>query len=242
MSALAWRSLSVRYGERLALGAGPLDLASGQLVALLGPNGSGKSSLLKALAGAVPCEATGLRMAGRDAGTLSRSERARILAYLSQTRTGPALATVREVLELGRFPHGGQDPDGRVGAVLDTLDLEKFAERRFGTLSGGEQARVLLARALCVDAPVLLADEPTAALDPYYALAILDALKTEAERGRLVLVSLHDLALAERYADRAVVLDGGTVAADGPVNAALSDAVLDSVFRVGRSPRGLTRL
>ena len=239
MSALRWDALRVRYGARTALDAGPVRLEPGQLVALLGPNGSGKSSLLKALIGAVPCEADGLELDGAAWSALPPAMRARKLAYLSQTRTGAPLATVADTLALGRFPFGGRDADGRVANVTRRLDLDALAQRRFGTLSGGEQARVLLGRALCVGAPVLLADEPTAALDPHYALTLLGALKAEARTGALVVASLHDLDLARRFADRALVLDAGRIVADGPPAEALGEAVLRDTFRVAQTADGL---
>ena len=241
MSALSWQSLAVRYGAREAVSLGAGDWAQGSLIALLGPNGSGKTSLLKALAGALDggsVDVDGLRIAGEDADGLGPAERARRIAYLSQTRTGPALAAVRDVVALGRFPHRDRDAGGRVEAVMARLDLGGMAERRFGTLSGGEQARVLLARALAVQAPILLADEPTAALDPYYALSIMDALRREADAGALVVVSLHDLSLAGRYADRVVVLQDGRAVADGSPGEALEAGLLERAFRVRRGPGG----
>ena len=231
--ALGWQALTVRYGARTALSLGPVSLQGGQLVALLGPNGSGKSSLLKALIGAVSADVTGLVIAGRDAAQLSRNARARSLAYLSQDRTGPGLATVRDVVALGRFAHAGAEEGARVDAVMDRLDLADFAHRRFGQLSGGERARVLLARALAVGAPVLLADEPTAALDPRYALATMRALKAEAQGGALVVASLHDLDLAMRFADRVMVLNEGRLASE-----TLDAATLRGVFGVERTASG----
>ncbi|MGJ8560417.1 MAG: ABC transporter ATP-binding protein [Litorimonas sp.] len=241
MSGLSVRRVQLRYppGDG-GIETGPLRFEAGQLIALLGPNGAGKSTLIKALVGAVGAEVDRLSLDGQalDEPRL----RARTLAYLSQTRTGPALATVRDTVALGRFPFGGQDPEHRVNAVIETLGLSPFADRPFGTLSGGEQARVLLGRALAVDAPVLLADEPTASLDPYYALRIMDTLRAEAQRGRTVIVSLHDLSLAERYCDQALILAGGRVVAQGAVHATLGDDVLRDVFRVSRSPDGFRPL
>ena len=236
MSALSWESVTVRYGAREALSLGPLAFEPGQFVALLGPNGSGKSSLLKALAGAVPADVAGMSVAGVD--RPDRRQRARTLAYLSQDRVGPGLARVREVVALGRHAHGGRDPDGRVAQCMARLDLDGLADRRFGELSGGERARVLLARALAVGAPVLLADEPTASLDPHYALSMMAALRTEAKRGALVIVSLHDLDLAARYADAALILQSGRLRVNGPVTDVLDPATLADVFRLRRGSQG----
>lgn len=240
MSGLSVTRLQARYASGGGIQTGPLNFASGQIIALLGPNGAGKSTLIKALIGAIPADVDGLSV--NDTPLTDPRARARHLAYLSQTRTGPALATVRDIIALGRFPFGGQDPDDHIAAVIESVGLSDLAHRTFGALSGGEQARVLLARALAVDAPVLLADEPTASLDPHYALRIMGTLRDEARRGRTVLVSLHDLSLAERFCDQALIVNGGTVVAQGPVPTTLNDDILATVFRVARSPDGLTPL
>lgn len=240
MSGLSVNHVRARYPGGGGIETERLTFETGQIIALLGPNGAGKSTLIKALVGAVSADIDGLTVAGQT--HLDPRNRARNLAYLSQTRTGPALATVRDIITLGRFPFGGQDPQKRVATVIEKLGLGPFADRPFGTLSGGEQARVLLGRALAVDAPVLLADEPTASLDPHYALRIMDTLRAEARRGRTVIVSLHDLSLAERYCDRALVLSGGLLVAQGAVRETLNDDILRDVFRVSRSAEGLSPL
>jgi iron complex transport system ATP-binding protein len=240
MTGLSVDHVRMRYASGGGIETGALRLEAGQIIALLGPNGAGKSSLIKALIGAIRSDIAGLRV--NDQPLHDPQTRARNLAYLSQDRTGPGLIPVRDIIALGRFPFGDQDPHGRVNSVIDSLGLSAFADRPFGTLSGGEQARVLLARALAVDAPVLLADEPTASLDPHYALRIMETLGAEARRGRTVIVSLHDLSLAERYCDQALIVDQGRIVAQGPVSDTLSDEVLRGVFRVARSPTGLVPL
>jgi iron complex transport system ATP-binding protein len=238
MTGLSVNRVQRRYSGGGGIEAGPLNFEAGQIIALVGPNGAGKSTLIKALVGGVAASVEALMVDGQALD--DPRMRARNLAYLSQTRTGPALATVRAVIALGRFPFSGQDTEQRVEAVIETLGLSPFAERPFGTLSGGEQARVLLGRALAVDAPVLLADEPTASLDPYYTLRIMDTLRAEARRGRTVIVSLHDLSLAERYCDQAIILANGHVVANGDIREVLTNDILRDVFRVSRSPEGLT--
>lgn len=240
MSGLSVDHIRLRYPGGGGIDTGPLRFEAGRIIALLGPNGAGKSSLIKALIGAVGADVAGLRV--NDQPLPDARARARNIAYLSQSRTGPALSSVRDIVALGRFPFGDQDPDSRVDTVIANLGLGPFADRPFGTLSGGEHARVLLARALAVDAPVLLADEPTASLDPHYALRIMETLRTEARRGRTVIVSLHDLSLAERYCDHALIVADGRVFAQGAVKETLSDDVLRAVFRVARSPAGLVPL
>lgn len=240
MSGLSVDHVRLRYPSGGGIDTGPLRFEAGKIIALLGPNGAGKSSLIKALIGAFGADVAGLRV--NDQPLHDPRTRARSLAYLSQSRTGPALTTVRDIVALGRFPFGDQDPDSRVNTVIKDLGLNPFADRKFGSLSGGEQARVLLARALAVDAPVLLADEPTASLDPHYGLRIMEALRAEARRGRTVIVSLHDLSLAERYCDHALIVTAGRVVAQGAVRETLSDDVLRTVFRVAQSPSGLIAL
>jgi len=238
MNGLSIERVHLRYPSGGGIEAGPLAFDAGHVTALLGPNGAGKSSLIKALVGVSRAKVEGLCLSGLP--LENNRLRAQNLAYLSQTRTGPALAAVCDVISLGRFPFNGQDKEKRVNAVMTTLGLDPFATRPFGTLSGGEQARVLLGRALAVDAPVLLADEPTASLDPHYALRIMETLRDEARRGRTVILSLHDLDLAERYCDRALIIDNGDVVAQGPIREALNEDILRSVFRVSRSKQGLS--
>jgi len=209
---------------------------SGQFIALVGPNGSGKSSLIKAAVGLIPHQGKVILSAGET----DKKARARQLAYLAQARMGAPLMTVRDIVSLGRVPHLGRlsklsDNDLTiVEGVLAQLDLQDLASRAFGQLSGGEQARVLLGRALAVQAEVILADEPIAALDPHYQLGILEVLRGVATQGATVVVALHDLSLAECYADNIWVMDEGKLVAQGPPQQALSDDVLREVFQVQR--------
>ncbi len=235
---LSFQSARVTYGRKTAVSLGAHSFPAGQVTALLGANGSGKSSLMRALIKAGPGEVEGLQIGADAARSLSRMERARRIAFLAQDRIGPGLATVRDVLALGRHPYGGADGSDRIEAVARRLALTGLMDARFGTLSGGQQARVLLGRALAVDAPVLLADEPTASLDPAFALKIMAELRAEAEAGRTVLVSCHDLPLARRYCDRALVLKNGEAVAHGPIREALSATVLSSAFGLRDGPRG----
>lgn len=228
----------VHYGRKPVVAARAVQFQPGTLTALLGPNGAGKSSWLKALIGAVPADISKIEFGAQDWLALSPKIRAAQLSYLSQTRIGPPLLTVREVIRLGRHPYDGKDTDGIVEATLSRLDLIKLADRPFGTLSGGEQARVLLGRALAVDAPIILADEPIASLDPYYAHSMLGALRAEAQKGRIVIASLHDLGLAETYCDQALIMHDGQIAASGPIQEALNPELLRDIFKIRRVPSG----
>ena len=238
MSGLSFQSARVVYGRKTAVSLGPLAFPAGQVTALLGANGSGKSSLMRALIGAGPGEVEGLRIRNDAVSALSRMERARRIAFLAQDRIGPGLATVRDVLALGRHPYGGADGAGRIDIVAERLALSDLLDARFGTLSGGQQARVLLGRALVVDAPVLLADEPTASLDAAFALKIMAELREEAEAGRTVIVSCHDLPLARRYCDRALVMKNGEAVAHGPIREVLNARVLSEAFGLREGQEG----
>ncbi len=233
--------------KNLRAGFGPCDVLQdvtaeaklGEFIAVLGPNGSGKSTLLKTICGAIPPRAgSQIRIENRDIQSLGLKERARLVAYLAQERTGMPDMSVLEILEIGRAPYRGRlgkiSTDGRrvIEEVVKKTKLEPLMTRNFGSLSGGEQARTLLARALVVDAPILLADEPIAALDPYYQLTTMELLSEQARSGKSVLAALHDLALAARYADRIWLLNKGKIVADGTVEETLTPENIASVYRV----------
>ena len=219
------RDVSARFGR-------------GRLVALAGPNGVGKTTLLRAIAGLVP-HTGGIVLDGQAVGTLSARERARSFAYLPQGHAAYWPLPVRDIVALGRTPHGAVDParlpDADAAAVaraMHATGVHALADRPVTLLSGGERARVALARVLAVEAPVILADEPTAALDPRYQIEVMALLAAAAGAGALVLAVTHDLGLAARYADEVLVMAHGTVAAHGPPDQALSAAVLRDVFGV----------
>jgi len=229
-------ALSVRYRDRVAVRPSSLTLARGSLVALVGPNGAGKSSLLKAIAGLVPC--TGV--VERDGRALDSSPRtrARTIAYLPQSPAAHWPLKVRDLVALGRLPHRafGAPPSPEDLAAIETAmrqtDVTPLAERAVDELSGGERARVQLARALAVQAPILLVDEPVAALDPYHQLEIMRVLTDYAARDALVIAVLHDLTLAARFAHRVVVMHDGEVVADGQPEQVLSADTLRRFYRV----------
>src|SRR5690606_25878928 len=198
---LALDRVSVNYGPRTAVEPLSLDLHTGNLVALVGPNGAGKSSLIKALAGVLPHDGAA-RWNGNDVTRLASLERARTIAYLPQTPAAHWPVSAGEIVALGRLPHrafaaGPSTSDAAAAArALERCDAASFASRGIDELSGGERARVLLARALAVEAPVLLVDEPIHALDPYHQLQIMNVLRQYAAPNTIVMVVLHDLALA----------------------------------------------
>ncbi len=232
-------NLSAGYGERRVLEGVSLSLAAGEVLALIGPNGSGKSTLIRAISGTADIFGGEVMLSGRRMLAMSAGERARQLAVVPQARNLPAAYSVRETVLLGRTPHLGwlgltSDADEELArqAMLrtETLDL---AGRRIGELSGGEQQRVLLARALAQAAPLLLLDEPTAHLDLKYQVTLLDLVKQLAHRdGYGVLVALHDLNLAARAADQVAVIVHGRLAASGTPAEVLKPELLSQVYHI----------
>ena len=196
-----------------------ISLRKGEITAICGPNGAGKSSLLQVLAGLlVP---GGGQVILDDTELAASRLRARKIGYLPQAPEIAWDVTVRSIVELGRVPHR-DTARGPVDAAIRALDLEAFENRRAQTLSGGEQARVLLARVLAGEPDWILADEPLAALDLAHQNALVSHLRAAAKSGQGVVVVLHDLAVAMNHADRVLVLDEGRLVADGPPDAALS--------------------
>jgi iron complex transport system ATP-binding protein len=225
-------------GGRTVLADVTLSLDSGRLTGLLGPNGAGKSTLARLLAGIDAPDAGAVLLDGAPVRDLDARRRARRIAYLPQGAPPPWPISVAELVSLARLPHGaGPDRLGDVGLAavaraLQRTGADALAHRTMDALSHGERARVGLARALAVEAEVLIADEPAASLDPAHALGALDLLVEEARRGVAVLVVLHDLSLAARVCDRVAVLSAGALVAFGPPAEALSDPVLAAVFGV----------
>ena len=207
-------------------------------MALVGPNGAGKTTLLRALAGLIPAGGV-VTVGGEVLSALSLRERAKRFAYLPQGHLVHWPLPARDIVALGRFPHGVTDP-ARLGpkdidAVLRAMqatDVVEFADRRVTELSGGERSRVALARVLAVEAPIILADEPIASLDPRHQLDVMKSLRTAADGGVLVIVVTHDLGLAARFADHVMVLSDGRLASQGMPVEALSEAVMRDVFRI----------
>lgn len=214
------------------------SLDGGELVGLIGPNGAGKSTLLRTLAGLAAASSGSLLIDGAPVAAIDRRALARTVAYLPQN--GPAHwgLSVEAVVRLGRLPHRGRSTGGdahdaaAVERAMQATGIADLRRRAVDTLSGGERLRALLARALAVEAPVLLADEPVAALDPRHQLLTMALLRETARSGRLVVAVLHDLSLACRFCDRLLLLRGGALIADGPWRDTLTDANIAAAYGV----------
>jgi len=237
MTAIDVRSLVVRRGDATILDSVSFAAGAGEFIGVIGRNGAGKSTLLRALAGLEPHAAGDVLLDAVPVASLKPRDRARRIAFLPQMRELHWAATAESVVALGRFAWGspyrlGAPDRAAVDRAVAATDLEAFRGRIAQTLSGGEQARMHLARALAAETPTLIADEPTAALDLRHALAILRLLREKTEAGGLVVAALHDIDLAQRFCSRLVVLDRGRIAADGPAHAGLTPDVISSVFGV----------
>ncbi|AXK37647.1 heme ABC transporter ATP-binding protein [Streptomyces armeniacus] len=230
----AARGLSVRIGSRTVLNGVDLALSAGELLALVGPNGAGKSTLLGALAGDFAPGAGEVRLGGRRCADWSAPELALRRAVLPQAAELAFPFTVEEVVRMGRAPWAGTDAededDEAVAAAMADTEVADFAARPFSALSGGERARVALARVLAQRAPVLLLDEPTAALDLRHQELVLRLCRARAAAGTAVAVVLHDLGLAAAYADRAAVLDEGRIALEGPPDGVFTAEALSRIY------------
>ena len=238
MTLLTAQNLGVALAGRTVLTEVSLALSAGHLVALVGPNGAGKTTLLRALAGLVPSTGA-VHIRGDMLSSLPLRERAKRFAYLPQGHVVHWPLAARDVVALGRFPHGVTDPARMtprdieaVSRAMHSADVVQFADRRVTELSGGERSRVALARVLAVEAPVILADEPIASLDPRHQIDVMTSLRAAADGGVLVVVVTHDLGLAARFADHVMVLSAGRLVSQGAPVDALSEQVMRDVFRI----------
>ncbi|NEX46296.1 ABC transporter ATP-binding protein [Pseudotabrizicola algicola] len=226
MTLLRLDNLTVRRGPCAVLSHVSLTVGAGECVGLIGPNGAGKTTLMRAALGLMPAEGTA-SLAG-----LTAAARAAQAAWLPQSPQIAWPVSVRHLVSLGAMARGRPADHPTVQRALDRMALGPFAGRTANGLSGGEQARVLIARALAQDTPLLMADEPTAGLDPAQQIRTMRVFRDLAAEGHSVVVSLHDLGLAARHCTRIIVLHAGGVAADGPPDAVLTDALMARVFGI----------
>jgi len=215
-----------------------LAFGAGRLVALLGENGSGKSTLLKVLAGLLVPSRGGVSLEGAPLGRVPRRSAARLVGYLPQGSEPFFPATALDVVLLGRTPFLGpfatpsRADVGVARAALEEVDAAGLEERDVRSLSGGERQRVYLARVLAGEPRVLLLDEPTASLDPRHRFLVLEVLRRRASAGAACIFSTHEVDLAARVADDAVLLSRGVVLASGPVRQSVTERSLTELFGV----------
>ena len=232
------KGIAVRFGATVLFEGVDLATRAGEMVGLIGPNGSGKTTLLRVLANLRAPEGGRVRYAGRTAADLGRRDLARRIAYLAQGGSVHWPMRVEALVALGRLPHRrplqglALADQHAIEPAMAAADVASLRTRTMAQVSGGERMRVLLARALAVEAGVLLADEPIAALDPLHQLQVMELLRAISGEGRSVVVVLHDLALAMRFCDRLVLLAGGGVLVDGPPVQVLTDAHLARAYGV----------
>lgn len=238
MTDLGAKRLCIDAGGRRIVDDASFALGPGELVVLLGPNGAGKSSLLRAALGLLSPASGVATVAGAPIAGMAAAQRARAIAYLPQSRPLAWPQRVRDVVALGRFAHGvapgrlrARDAQA-VAKAIEDADLAPLAHRITDTLSGGELARVHLARALAAETPLMIVDEPVAALDPRHQHRVMAILRDFAMRGGGVLAVLHDLDLAARYADRLIWMVDGRIVADGDVRATMTPKRIAETYGV----------
>jgi iron complex transport system ATP-binding protein len=230
--------IGVSIGNKVLLQDVDLEIRPGEVLGLIGPNGAGKTTLLRALAGLIELDRGSVAYDGRTLAALGRRALARRLAYLPQGATVEWPVTVENAVALGRLPHRavwGDLDDADRQAIEDALQrtgTRDLRHRSIGTLSGGERMRALIARLLAVQAEIILADEPVAALDPFFQLHIMELFAALASEGTGVVLVLHDLALAARYCDRILLLHEGRIESTGTPVDVLTPSTLESVYRV----------
>ena len=232
------RGLSLSLGSRSVLSGLDFLALPGEMTAVIGPNGAGKTTLIRVLCGLLAPAAGTVLVDGRPMAEWPPRQRARALAYLPQERLVHWALTARRVVALGRLPHqpmgAGESPADRaaVAAALAAMDIGQLADRPVLEMSGGERARVLVARCLAQEPAALLADEPAAGLDPAHQLALFRHLTGLAQAGRTVVVALHDLSLAARFCHRIVLLRSGRAVAAGTPEEVLGPEHLAAVYGI----------
>ncbi len=231
-------NVHVELGERDVLKNVSADFHPGALTGVIGPNGAGKTTLLRALAGILPIQAGKISLDGKPVEAFTRKETARRVGYLAQRQEPAFPFRVDETVLMGRYPHLGrlapetESDREAVDAALRDVDAADLARRTLNELSGGELQRVLIARTLAAQTPIVLLDEPFANLDIKHCLDILAILRAQALGGRTVIVSMHDLNLAHRYCDDLLLLHGGEILIHADAGSVLQPAFIEEAFGV----------
>ena len=234
MTGIVARGVGVSLDGHRILSGIDLTVAPGEVVALVGPNGAGKSTLLAAISGDVAISDGSVEIAGKALGDYRHLELARERAVLTQDNQLSFPFTVGQVVSMGRSPWSRTDrfdeDETAIAEAMLAMDVDQLATRRFTSLSGGEKARVSLARVLAQRTPIVMLDEPTASLDLRHQEDVMRAVRTLASAGTAVLVVVHDLSLAAAYADRVAIIAGGTLVAAGPPQQVLTAPQVSSVY------------
>ena len=238
MNVLCANSIDVSRRGNHILFETSFSVSNGEMVGLIGPNGAGKTTLLRALVGLQSPQSGSISLNGADITESNRAEVARKISYLAQSSTSFWPLAVENLVMLGRMPHltywqRPSDVDYEVvQRAMKSCDVDQFAERPVSTLSGGEQARAMLARALATEPEILLADEPIAGLDPAHQLDVMDKLQDLVSQGAGVVAVMHDLSIAARYCDRLCLLFEGRVYSEGTADEVLSEQILQHCYGV----------
>jgi len=232
-------NLSVFYGDRQILHDIQLEVKSGEIVVLLGPNGAGKSTLIRSISGVIPIRNGNIFVDQKDVTSLSTMERARHISVVPQAVSIPPAFTVWETVLLGRTPYlnflgqTSAKDEAIARQALEQVDVIHLIEKRMNEISGGEQQRVLLARTLAQDTPILLMDEPTTHLDISHQIDLLKLITKQAREKKLtVLIALHDLNLAAMFADRIAIVQNGLLCVAGTPQETLTSEIIHSVYNV----------
>ncbi len=239
---LSVENIQASLGQSRVIRGVSLAAEGSRFIGLIGPNGVGKTTLVRAIANLIPFDGDVL-LDGTPVSSMSPRARARAISYLAQGAGSHWPLEVSRLIALGRLPHlepfhrASAEDEAAIARAIGLAGVQEFIGRDVLTLSGGERARVLLARALAVEAPLMLVDEPVSALDPYHQIRIMEVLRAyaapnEKGEGRMVIAVLHDLSLAARYCDRLVLLDNGKVKADGAPAEVLTPQNLRETYRV----------
>ncbi|MDE0309160.1 MAG: ABC transporter ATP-binding protein [Acidiferrobacterales bacterium] len=238
MSILRTQRLNISISGNKIVSDAWFSVNSGEVVALIGPNGAGKTTLLKAMMGLIRVESGDIDYDGVQIRFNQQFQFAKFISYLEQNSKSYWALSVESVVMLGRLPHLGRwrRPSAvdhqSVRKAMEVCDVLQFADRAVTTLSGGEQARVMLARTLATNPHFLLADEPVAGLDPAHQLDVMEKLRNLADGGAGIVVVMHDLTLASRYCDRMTLLFDGHIVADGVPQNVLSEEHLATAYGI----------
>ena len=234
---LSIKSLSVSYGESLALSDININVSRGEMVALIGPNGAGKTTLLKSISGILSIKMGEITFAGSSLSELSFAERARVLASVPQARNVGGAFTVKQTVMMGRTAHlnwlgrAQKSDENMVLWAMQATQIDQLADRRNAELSGGELQRVLLARALAQATPMLMMDEPTTHLDLKHQIGFLSLVKKlTRDENKGVLMALHDLNLVSRFADKVALIMEGRLLITGSPKEVLKSEIISEAY------------